>query len=110
MTEAYEHATLSRDWRIRQIQAVVTDPMFHGAHFTYSVEADDAGFEITVRFAPIYCHIAGPSERAGLAATALRLVRRLLERGIVEATEVRVSSDGVARHGAEVLERLFAPA
>lgn len=107
----YEDAQ-GRTWRIRLVQVVETDPMFAGAGYTYSVEGPGGssgtegglGFEVSVRFAPIFYDLLTLEQRRGLRGRALGLVEAALDRGQDGPAEIRVSSDGAAKLDGETLE------
>ena len=107
MTEVLDHQAGGVSFQIRCLQALDDDPLFKGAGYTFAVEGGDRGFEVQVGFATTYVHLLVWSERLGLERQASRLVARLLDDGVREATKVRVSADGVAMRGDEVLEVLL---
>ncbi len=110
----HEHEVAGEVFQIRIIQALDSDPLVGGAIYTLSVDArepaEDAvlrGFEVTVRFAPIFFALCDQQSRSSLQDTAARLVRGLLDRGRRSAAVVLVSSNGTAICDGQRIARLF---
>lgn len=108
MGGTYEHEAGGQDWKLMLTQALDDDPMFEGARYTFSVESENAGFDVEVVLSAIYFHLASASERLELTSTAVGLVRDALDAGVRAAAEIRVSSDGVALLDGRPLKSLFA--
>lgn len=111
MTEAHTYEDSGgRSWRLRLVQVIDVDPMFDGVVHTFSVEAAgpggdaERGFEISVRYAPIFYDLLTLAQRRQLRRRSLGLVESLLDRGHEGPGEIRVSSDGAAIFRGEVLE------
>lgn len=98
-------------FRISLIQSVREQSLFAGQSHTFQVEAEGDGegaaFEVTVRYAPMALAIHSPEERMGTASRAEDLVRRLLDGGGRQSATINVTSDGAAKLGDEVIERIF---
>lgn len=114
MSESHVHACPDGTrLRISKIQEVRDQPMVQGIEYTYQVgpegeAAEAAGvFDVRISFAPIFCAIATPRERIALDDSSADLVARMLDRGLRETTELRVTSDGAVTLNGEVLERLY---
>jgi hypothetical protein len=120
MSEAVVHECPDgQRFRINKIQEIREQPFVRGVRYAFQVdsEVDEAaatattgseGFDVTVVFAPIFMTIVSPQDRQELDGRAVSLVAGLLDGGHRESAELRVTSDGAAKLGDNVIGRLFA--
>ena len=101
--------------RISLIQAVREQTLFLGQSYTFHVEKESSGegegavaFEVKVHYAPIALAMASPEERLRADDYAENLVRRILDSGTLQDTQIDVTSDGAVKLGGEVIDRVFA--
>ena len=110
MSEVEHHTTPDGDqFTICRVRALDTDLMFSGAEYQFSVDADsgESGFEVVIRVAPIFFHLLTLEDRADLPNRAAAFVARLLDEGLRERTEIRVTSDGSVMHGDRRLDHFL---
>ena len=105
MTEAVVAPDTGLQFRL--VHSAALDPLFEAARYTFSVEGATVGFEVTVRFAPIFVHLLPLSRRGRLADLAEGVARQATAAGVRERAVVRVSSDGTPTLGALRLEPLL---
>ena len=114
MSAPTEHTTPDGStFRISMIQAVRDQSLFNGQTFTFQVDPEEAAesaaaFQVKVVYAPIALAIASPQDRLQSDNYAADLVETALDRGCRQDAVVHVTSDGAAKLGDEVIERLFA--
>ena len=100
-------------FRISLIQALREQSLFLGQQYTFLVEGDAepgataAAFEAKVRYSPIAIAIASPEDRLRTDDYAKALVERLLDSGIRQDTEVKITSDGAVKLGDRIIDRIF---
>ena len=102
-------------FRISLIQAIREQTLFLGQNYTFHVEKESSGegegavaFEVKVRYAPIALAMASPEERRGTGHCAENLVKRALDAGTLQDTQIEVTSDGAVKLGDDVIDRAFA--
>ena len=102
-------------FRISLIQAIREQTLFLGQNYTFHVEKESSGegegavaFEVEVRYSPLALALASPEERLQSDDYAESLVKRTLDAGTLQDTQIEVTSDGAVRLGDDVIDRLFA--
>ena len=102
-------------FRISLIQAIREQTLFLGQNYTFHVEKESSGevegavaFEVKVRYAPIALAMVSPEDRLRTEDYAENLVKRTLDAGTLQDTQIEVTSDGAVKLGDDVIDRVFA--
>ena len=108
-----------RKFRINMIQEIREQPLVKGVSYAFQVDSDEGegapavdgggagSFDVAVSFAPIFVSISTPQGRRDLYRRAVELVAQLRDRGHHQQAELRITSDGAAKLGDNVIGRLF---